>query len=467
MGKHKGLGVDKNGVQKVIRRFDYFADMLGQFGLALIGNLVGQLTYFYTDKVGLAVGGVGIAMGIAKVIDAVTDIWFGNVVEQSQGGNEKFYKWMKRMMIPAAITIILLFTVPKDIHQVGAFAYVTITNILLTAVFYTLISTPFAATIVVRTKSLDERSNLGIFRAIGSYIAGIIMSIAIIPITNLLGGTQNAWIKFGVIVALVVFLALLVCSVNGDKAVRQLEKYENEEKEEEEKVPFKEAAKMLFASKYWVIVLLFNIITSVTNAISAAANTYYCKWIFGNDNLVALVGGFGLLGTVIGFGISKPIIEKLGVKGAIDFGLLGTVGAMIIRCFAPANIVMYVITGVISSTMMMPLMCLYGVLLGMAVDYNEYKYDKKLVAISSGAIGFGSKVGGGIGSVILSVFLVLGAYDASLQVATTSMRYSIYGFANVFPIFINLIMYFIFRGFDLEEKLPHMKEEIEKRRMNA
>ena len=464
MGKKKELGVDRDGIQKVLRGFDYFADMFGQFGLALIGNLVGQLTYFYTDKVGLAVGGVGIAMGIAKVVDAVTDIWFGNVVEQSKGGNEKYYKWMKRMMVPAAITIILLFTVPKDINQVAAFAYVTITNILLTAVFYTLISTPFAATMVVRTQSQQERSSMGIFRAIGSYVAGIIMAIAIIPITNFLGGNQNAWIKFGVIIALVVLLALLICSINGNRAVMNMASVEKNTEDEEEKVPFKDAMKMLFASKYWVIVLLFNIITSVTNAISATANTYYCKWIFGNDNLVALVGGFGLMGTVIGFAISKPIIEKLGVKGAINFGLLGTIGAMIIRCFAPANIVMYVITGVVSSTMMMPLMCLYGVLLGMAVDYNEYKYDKKLLAISSGAIGFGSKVGGGIGSVILSIFLVLGAYDASLEVATASMRYSIYGFANVFPIFINLLMYIIFRGFDLEEKLPQMKAEVEKRR---
>lgn len=464
MGKKKELGVDRDGIQKVLGGFDYFADMLGQFGLALIANLVGQLTYFYTDKVGLAVGGVGIAMGIAKVIDALTDIWFGNVVEQSKGGNEKYYKWMKRMMVPAAITVILLFTVPKDINQVAAFAYVTITNILLTAVFYTLISTPFAATMVVRTQSQQERSSMGIFRAIGSYISGIIMAIAIIPITNLLGGNQNAWIKFGVIVALVVLLALMICSSNGNRAVMNMASIEKNPEDEEEKVPFKDAMKMLFASKYWVIVLLFNIITSVTNAISATANTYYCKWIFGNDNLVALVGGFGLMGTVIGFAISKPIIEKLGVKGAIDFGLLGTVGAMIIRCFAPANIVMYVITGVVSSTMMMPLMCLYGVLLGMAVDYNEYKYDKKLLAISSGAIGFGSKVGGGIGSVVLSIFLVLGAYDASLEVATASMRYSIYGFANVFPIFINLLMYIIFRGFDLEEKLPQMKAEVEKRR---
>lgn len=460
----KVLGVDSQGIPKVMRKSDYMADMSGQFALGLVGNLVGQLTYFYTDKVGLAVGGVGIVMAIAKFVDALTDVWFGNVVEQSKGGNEKYYKWMLRMMVPMAAILILLFTVPIQMGQVPALIYVLVTNVLLTAVAYTLISTPFAAAMIVRTKSQDERSNMGIFRAIGSYLSGMIMVIAIIPITNALGGTQNAWIKFGVILALVVLLCLLLCYRNGSKAIRDLgDSLEVEYAEEGDKTPFKEAMGMLFRNKYWVIVLLFNVITAVTNSISAVSSTYYCKWIFGNDNLVALIGGVGFAGTIVGFAISKPIINKLGVKGAINFGLLGTVVAMIVRCFAPNSIVMFTATGVISSIMQMPLMCLYGVLLGMAVDYNEYKYDNKLVAISSGAVGFGGKVGSGIGSVVLSLFLVLGSYDASLSAATTSMKYSIYGFSNFLPIAINLLMFFVFRGFDLEEKLPAMKAEVEAR----
>lgn len=460
----KELGVDSQGIPKVMRKSDYMADMSGQFALGLVGNLVGQLTYFYTDKVGLAVGGVGIAMAIAKFVDALTDVWFGNVVEQSKGGNEKYYKWMLRMMVPMAAILILLFTVPIQMGQVPALIYVLVTNVLLTAVAYTLISTPFAAAMIVRTKSQDERSNMGIFRAIGSYLSGMIMVIAIIPITNALGGTQNAWIKFGVILALVVLLCLLLCYRNGSKAIRDLgDSLEVEYAEEGDKTPFKEAMGMLFRNKYWIIVLLFNVITAVTNSISTVSSTYYCKWIFGNDNLVALIGGVGFAGTIVGFAISKPIINKLGVKGAINFGLLGTVVAMIVRCFAPNSIVMFTATGVISSIMQMPLMCLYGVLLGMAVDYNEYKYDNKLVAISSGAVGFGGKVGSGIGSVVLSLFLVLGSYDASLSAATTSMKYSIYGFSNFLPIAINLLMFFVFRGFDLEEKLPAMKAEVEAR----
>ena len=111
-----------------------------------------------------------------------------------------------------------------------------------------------------------------------------------------------------------------------------------------------------------------------------------------------------------------------------------------------------------------PLMCLYGVLTAMTVDYNEWKYGKKLVAMSGGAIGFGSKVGNGLGSVVLAGFLAIGGYNAALESASTSMRYSIYGFSNYLPLIVNLIMFFIFMKFDLEAKLPKMREEVDARK---
>ena len=84
----KALGLDADGIQKMMRKRDYMSDMGGQLALGIMGNLVGQLTYFYTDKVGLAVGGVGIAMLIAKVLDAFTDIIFGHVIDRMKGGKE-------------------------------------------------------------------------------------------------------------------------------------------------------------------------------------------------------------------------------------------------------------------------------------------------------------------------------------------------------------------------------------------
>lgn len=63
------------------RKRDYLADFGGQLALGLMANLVGQLNYFYTDKVGLAVGSVGIVLAISKVIDAFSDVIAGNFID--------------------------------------------------------------------------------------------------------------------------------------------------------------------------------------------------------------------------------------------------------------------------------------------------------------------------------------------------------------------------------------------------
>ena len=458
---------DAEGVKLTMRKRDYLSDMSGQLALGLMANLVGQLQYFYTDKVGIAVGSVGVVMAISKILDAFTDVIFGNIIDHSRGGNKKYFRWMITLAVPAAAIVALMFTVPRNVASGMQVAYALVTNLLLTAVLYTMIATPFSAVMVVRMKSQSERSNMGIFRAVGQYGAGMVIAIATIPVTNMLGGTQSAWIKYGVMLAAAVLLLFLICWNNGHKAAfTREEEGENgaPAEPEEEAVPFAPAMGMLFRNKYWVIVLLFNLITNITNAIVGSSGAYYCKWIFGNDNLVALIGGAGFAATIVGFIASKPIISKLGVTKTVLYGCLGAAIAAGIRCFAPANLIMYVATTLIGSFVQIPLMCLYGVLLAMAVDYNEWKYDKKLVAMSGGAIGFGAKVGGGLGSLLLSAFLVIGSYDATLAVASTSMRNSIYGFSNYLPIVINLVMFFIFRGFDLEKKLPQLRAEVEARR---
>ncbi len=362
---------------------------------------------------------------------------------------------MISLAVPAAAIVALMCMIPANAANGVQVAYALITNLLLTAVIYTMIATPFAAIMVVRTKSNSERASMGIFRAVGNYGAGMLIAIATIPVTNMLGGTQDAWIKYGVVLGLLVLLLFLICWLNGHKAAftrMEEDKTSANAEPEEEPVAFGPAMGMLF-----------NTITAITSAVAASSGTYYCKWIFGDDNLVAMLGAAGMLGTVIGFIVSKPLINKFGVKGTVDIGLLGAAIFAGIRCFAPTSYVLYATTAILASLIQIPLMCLYGVLTAMTVDYNEWKYDRKLVAMSGGAIGFGNKVGSGLGSLLLSVFLIIGNYDPSLAVASDSMRNSIYAFSNYLPLVINLLMFVLFRGFDLEKRLPQIRKEIEER----
>ena len=356
-----------------------------------------------------------------------------------------------------------MFTVPKTSGTLQI-VYALITNILLSAVLYTAVAIPYGSLMAVRTNSQEERGIMGTWRAGAGYVAGFIMAILIVPITNALGGTQSAWIKFGVIIGLFIILAFGIAYLTSRETATESGTVVEKVEEEEEAIPFREAITKLFHNKYWVIVLIVNLLACILFGTTAAAGTYYCKWIFGNDNLVGIIGAAGMLATVVGFILSKPIIAGLGIKRTISIGLLGAAILAGIRCFIPTNFTVCVVTGLLGSFVQIPMMSLYGVLTSMTIDYNEWKYDKKLVAMSGGAIGFGSKVGNGLGAAILSAFLAIGAYDATLEVASTSMIYSIYGFSNYLPVVINLVMFVIFLKFDLEEKLPKMREEIAARR---
>ena len=101
----KPLGKDKFGVQKVMRVKDYFGDATGQFALNAMSTLVGQLTYFYTDKVGMAAGAIATMFIVCKIIDAFTDLIMGNIIDHTKPGKEKYRPWLLKAGIPAGIDV--------------------------------------------------------------------------------------------------------------------------------------------------------------------------------------------------------------------------------------------------------------------------------------------------------------------------------------------------------------------------
>ncbi len=181
---------------------------------------------------------------IAKIFDAFSDLAMGKIMDAGRSPKGKCRPWFSRMAIPALVAIILLFTVPKNIGSGFQAAYVLITNVLITAIVYTAVAIPYGALMAIRTESFEERGKMGIFRTAFGYIAGMVIAILLIPITNMLGGTQSAWIKVAVIFGLISLLSLLILYKVTRENVQIVEKSEDDD------VPFVEAIKMLFKNKY-------------------------------------------------------------------------------------------------------------------------------------------------------------------------------------------------------------------------
>lgn len=460
----KPLGKDRFGVQKVMRGGDYFGDAMGQFALNAISGMVGQLTYFYTDKAGLAAGMVGTMFMITKIIDAFTDIIMGNIVDHTKPGRERYRPWILRMTAPAAILMLLLFTVPKA----GAglqIAYMLVTNLLMTSVIYTAIAIPYSSLMVVRTNSTEERGKMGVYRALAGYVPGMAIVLAVIPVTNALGGTQSAWVKFAAVVALIVALSLLLCyKKSKETATETGAAAAAAQEDQDEAIPLTSALGKLFGNKYWVLALIMGLMSNITYGLANSSGTYYCKWIYGDDNLVAILGGVGMIPTILGFIAVGPMNKKLGVIKTLRVSFLLGIAANVLRIINPTHFWYNTVLGCVSSFANIPMMCLLGVTTAMAIDYNAYKYGNRMIACSQSATGFGGKVGSGIGAAAVVWCLAIAHYDPTLEAATAATRQAIYAFNIYIPLALFLIMFICAVKFDLEPKLPEIREELERRR---
>lgn len=458
----KELGLDSMGIQKTMTLKDYLGDGIGQLPLNVMSCLVAQLTYFYTEKVGLAAGAVATMLIIAKVMDAFSDLLMGKIMDKVNSPEGKCRPWFKWMIAPTAAIIILIFTVPHASSGLQM-AYVLITNILISAVIYTAIAIPYGAIMAVRTESAEERGKMGIARTVFGYLIGMVIAVLLIPITNMLGpngvADQAAWIKVGIIFSILSAGALYIL-YRSSKENEEVQKLQNKE----EKDSFMEELGMLFKNKYWVIMLIANLFVNISYGLSSSGGTYYAKYILGNDNIVALLGAIGLIPTFLGFILVGPMTKKWGMAKTCLIGCIIGAAATIVRVFTPYSFWSCVVGGAFQSFATMPIMCVSGAMVNNCVEYNEWKFGKRMLGMSNSASSFGAKVGSGIGGSMIGWLLAAAGYVAGAATQPASINGAIFTFAIYIPLALFLILAFLFYKYDLEKIYPSIIEDLRVRR---
>ena len=459
----KELGLDGMGIQKTMRFKDYFGDGIGQLPLNVMSCLVAQLTYFYTEKVGLAAGAVATMLIIAKICDAFSDLLMGKIMDKVNSPKGKCRPWFLWMLAPTMAIIVLMFTVPKHAPSGLQMAYVLITNILISAVIYTAIAIPYGSIMAVRTESVEERGKMGIARTVFGYLIGMVIAVLLIPITNMLGpggvADQAAWIKVAVVFAIISGLALFVLYRSSKENV-DVQKLQSTEKKDS----FLDELKLLFKNKYWVIMLIAMLFVNISYGLSSSGGTYYAKYILGNDNIVALLGAIGLIPTFLGFILVGPMTKKWGMAKTCLIGCCIGAVASVVRVFTPYSFLSCIVGGAFQSFATMPIMCVGGAMVNNCVEYNEWKFGKRLLGMSNSANSFGAKVGSGIGGSLIGWLLAAAGYQSAAAVQPASVNTAIFTFAIYIPLALFVILGILFSKYDLEKIYPSIVEELRVRR---
>ena len=457
----KELGRDKEGIQKNMRKHHYFGDAVTQLALNTFTGLIGMLTFFYTQLAGLAAATVGTIIFVVNIIGAITDLMAGKIVDQTKTKYGKARPWFLWMALPATLIMIGLFTIPANASEAVRIGYALITKLLATSVVIAMLAIPYGCMMALRTKSTEERSKIGIGRAICGYLAGMVIAIGLIPMTNRLGGNQRAWITIATVLGIVAGVVILITFFTSKEENAEAKLIE---KDEDANVPFLESMKILFQNKNWIIMVIVNLFTGILFAYGISTVVFFARYTLGDENLVAPLGAAGLVLVIVGFAVTPLLLKKCGlVKTARIAMALGIVTAGI-RLINPASLPMVLILGPFANFALMPLVMIGGVLINNTVEYNEWRFGKRLVGITNSASSFGSKVGTGIGAASVGWILALGRYDASLLEQPASVITAVNALNLYIPIVVMIILFFLLGQYDLEKKYGVIVRELAERK---
>ena len=449
----KELGKDVNGVQKVMHGREYFTDALGQLPLNAITALAGQMTYFYTNKVGMAAATVGTILLIAKCVDALTDLIMGKIVDNTNTKYGKARPWLLRMTFPVMIALIMLFTVPKASNGVQA-VYALLTNIFASAICYTAIAVPFYTMIAYSTKSSEEKGKMGTFRSAVGYAVGVGLGIGLIPITNALGGDQTAWVKFAIILAVISGIGLFICFKGAKERF-----VENEEEQKKEKaVSIIQGLGILIKNTYWIKITVFGVCMNVMYAMIMAAPIYYAQYIVGNPGFYSVINTVNLIPSIIGFVSVGFLIKKFGLANTAKYASVIGIFGCVVRCIFPGNVMVTLVFGSVVMYATIPLISVLPALVLNTSEVNMENFGVKITGMTNASNSFVGKIGSGIGSAAIGWVLAIGGFDkvAAGGAMTQGVTTAIYALNIYIPLAMFIIMLLILSRYDLEDKLPEL-----------
>ena len=292
------------------------------------GDIAGNVVYaflssfvmiYLTNTVGLNPGIVGTLIAISKLLDGVTDIFFGSLIDKTHSKMGKARPWMLYGYIGCAITLVAIFAIPTNLGQFAQYAWFLIAYTLLNAVFYTANNIAYSALTALVTKNSAEQVEMGSWRFMFAFATSLLIQSITLGAVTALGGGAAGWRTVAIIYAIIGLLvnALSVFSVKELPEGELVDTTDKKEIEQDEKYNLVQAAKLL----------LFTAIAALgqgpwqgdMNAAIAACSEY--TWLTKHKRVDGTMYSCTSLGVKLGGGLGTAITGWLLAASHFDSAL--------------------------------------------------------------------------------------------------------------------------------------------------
>lgn len=351
--------------------------LLGPAGALLLNAVLATyLNVYYTDvlKLGSLWGGAFLVIFpiISKIIDAITNVIMGQVIDRTRTKEGKARPWLLLSAPLVSVTGILLFTVPQASETVQAI-WVVLSYNLFYSFAYTIFNMSHNLMVPLSTRNTTDRGGLSVFNQIASIMMSGILVALIFPmvIMPMLGVDKAKWITTMSLLS-VIALPLILLEYYFTKERVTLESQGTVEAE----VPFLQQIKTVFSDKYMVIIYVYFLIYTLGCSIKNISLPYFCNYVLGTYNdgitqtLLSVIGGIPM-----GIGIFAvwPLAKRFGKRNVTAVGfVLYAIGGIVCWLF-PTNMVMMLIGQFIKNIGGLPCAYVFMALFADVLDHMEWK----------------------------------------------------------------------------------------------
>ena len=432
--------------------FTKFSFGLGALGKDLCYAMISYfLMIYFTDTVGMAPLFVGNLFLVARIWDAFNDPMMGFVVDNTRSKWGKFRPWILLGAVLNSIVMIFMFRKPAGMTGFSMYAYFSVMYILW-GMTYTVIDIPYWSMLPSLSSTKEERDSMSVIPRIFASLAWLLMGAFAIKMVSMLGKGDDA--KGYSMLAVGIAVIFVVTSIITVVFVKDRSCFGETGDKKAERTTVKDALHVIMANdqlKVFIgVVLCYNLVVQLAGGVAI----YYFTYVAGDKDLYPIfttAAQFAEIGALFLFPVLSKRLSKKQVFAIASFSpAIGLVGLVVSGFFAPQNVVIIAVCGVLYKLGSGLTLGATTVMLADVIDYGQVKLGSRNESIIASFQTLLVKTASAVSAWLIGVGLTIVGYVANTeQSAATIMGMRV--LMGVIPAVITVLAFVIYvKGYKLD-----------------
>ena len=396
------------------------------------------VTIYCTDALKMNPAVVGGLLAGSKIIDAITDLFAGYLVDKTntRWGKGRPYEWC---IVIEWILTILMYAIPPAASSGVKAAWLLVTYVLINSVCTTLLSAAQNPYMIRAFETNEQRVKL-------ASLGGIVIMAASMAVN----------IIFPILMAKIATSPVPMAFIGILRFFFVKETVEVKDASDQEGIKLKDAFLVLAKNPYvWMVGLMYFGYMLVTGM---GINTYFFTHVMGNIKLMSTASAISIVALPL-LAVFPALMKRMTKSMLVQVGCIAYIiaGLLWFFCYSsyPTVLIGFVFVGIAS----LPITYMTDLMMLDCGTYNAHVSGKRMDGTIGAIKGFLGKVGGAFGIALLGILLDVGGYDGALSVQPDSAKLMIRVLMGGVPVVIFAAIAIMMMFYKVDRMLPELEKE--------